>query len=405
MPIDREVAVTGIGVVSACGYEVGEFWTNLRDGRSGIGPLTIVPTERLNCRFAAQVLSFSAEQNLGPRQGQTMDRFAQFAVAAARAALTDSGLDLTAEDADRIPVIVGTGVGGLNTLDDAFLALYGRDAARLHPLTIPRLMVNAAASHISMDLGLRGEAYAVASACASSTHAIGQAFRAIVSNGADIAITGGTEACLTVGTIKAWEAMRVMSDEPCRPFSRDRSGMTLGEGAAILVLEEYGRAKARNAPIYARISGYGASADAADLVAPSAEGPARAMRLALESGGLSPDAVDYVNAHGTGTMVNDLNEARAIREVLGGQADRVMVSSSKAVLGHCLGSAGALEAAATALALHHQTVPPTANHTQPDNQIPLDVVPNVARESRLRVALSNSFAFGGLNAVLAFEAA
>lgn len=396
--------MTGIGVVSPVGSSLAEFWTNLVEGRSGIGPLTLTPTDRLSCKFAAEVRDFDPAAHFDRKRLSTLDRFSQLTVVAARAALLDSGLDLDREARDRIPVLIGTAAGGSHTLDENFLSLYGRNAARLPPLAIPRGMFNAAVSQVSMDLGLQGEAYAIASACASGTHAIGQALRAVRSGDADIAITGGGEACLTVGIIKAWEGLRVMGDEPCRPFSAGRTGMTLGEGAAILVIEEEGRARRRGARIYGRLSGFGASADAGDLVAPSVEGPARAIRLALAKARLGSDEIDYVNAHGTGTAVNDVVEARAIHEALGSRAKDVPVSSSKAVLGHGLGVAGALEAAATLLAIHHGVVPPTANWIGADPEIQLDVVPNEARMQKIRAALSNSFAFGGLNAVIAFTA-
>jgi nodulation protein E len=261
-------------------------------------------------------------------------------------------------------------------------------------------MVNAAASHVSIDLGLRGPTWTVATACASGAHAIGQAFHMVRSGQAPMAIAGGTDACLTVGTIKAWEALRALSTDTCRPFSRNRSGLVLGEGAAMFVLEPRDRALARGARIYAEVLGFGMSADAVDITAADADGAARAMRAALRDARATPDDVDYVNAHGTGTILNDRTESEALKKVFGTYAARLPVSSSKAVLGHGMGAAGALEFAATALALQTQTIPPTANFEEPDPACDLDCVPNVARSSRIRVAMSNSFAFGGLNAVL-----
>lgn len=396
----QKVAITGIGVVSPAGSDIDTFWQRIVTGRTAIGPITNIPTERLSCRVAAEVKDFVADDHFG-RRSLGMDRFAQFAVVAARSAIADAGLGKVDFDKQNVPVVLGTGVGGLNTLDDGFQELYGKNATRLHPLTIPRLMVNAAASHVSMDLGLRGEVYAIASACASGTHAIGRAFRLVRSGEEDIVITGGTEACLTVGTLKGWEALRVMSSDMCRPFSANRNGMILGEGAAILVLESEQRARQRGASIYAMIEGYGATADAGDLTSPSVEGTSRAMMLALQDAGLSPSDIDYVNAHGTGTLLNDATETAAIRFAFGSAADRLLVSSSKAVLGHGLGVAGAWEAVITALALHNGVAPPTAGWESSDPQCDLDCVPNTAREVPLRAALSNSFAFGGLNAVLA----
>jgi nodulation protein E len=275
----------------------------------------------------------------------------------------------------------------------------------VHPLTVPRSMLNAATSQISMDLGLKGPAYSIATACASGTHAIGLAFQTVASGQASIAIAGGSEACLTVGSIKAWEALRVLSSDTCRPFSRNRSGLVLGEGAAMLVLERREAAMARGATIYAEVLGFGMSADAADLLSPDATGAVRAMRAALTSARADPSAIDYVNAHGTGTAANDVTETRALRAVFNTHADSLAVSSSKAVLGHSLGGAGALEAAATILALHTQTAPPTANFQEVDPDCDLDYVPNTARSIPIRAAMSNSFAFGGLNAVLVFGGA
>jgi len=394
------VAITGIGVVSPVGSNLEAYWQALAEGRSGIGPITTIPTERLNTRIAAEVKNHAAERNFDVRVVPLLDRFAQFAVIAARHAVADAGLIFSEELAQTTATIVGTGVGGQNTLDDGYFRLYGQNAARLHPFTIPRLMVNAGASHISMDLGLRGPTFAVASACASGTHAIGVALDMIRCGRAAVALAGGAEACLTVGTIKGWEALRVLSADTCRPFSRTRSGLVLGEGAAILVLEPLDRAIARDARVYAELRGFGMSADAADIIAPNAAGSARAMRAALEDARIAEDSIDYINAHGTGTMLNDATETGAIRAVFGTHADRLAISSSKAVLGHGLGAAGALEAAATALAIQHRVMPPTANFEEPDPACNLDVIPNVARERHIRYAMSNSFAFGGLNAVL-----
>jgi nodulation protein E len=396
----NRIAITGIGVVSPVGNNLEEYWQALVEGRSGIGPITSIPTERLNIRIAAEVKNHVPEQNFDARIVPLLDRFAQFAVIAARHAVSDAGLIFGEELAQATATIVGTGVGGQNTLDDGYFRLYGQNAARLHPFTIPRLMVNAGASHISMDLGLRGPTFAVASACASGTHAIGVAFDMIRSGRAAVALAGGAEACLTVGTLKGWEALRVLSADTCRPFSRTRSGLVLGEGAAILVLELLDRAIARNARIYAELRGFGMSADAADIIAPNAEGSARAIRAALDDARIAEDSIDYINAHGTGTMLNDATETQAIRAVFGAHADRLAISSSKAVLGHGLGAAGALEAAATALAIQRRVMPPTANFEESDPACDLDVIPNIAREQRIRCAVSNSFAFGGLNAVL-----
>jgi nodulation protein E len=396
----NRVVVTGIGVVSPVGSTREDFWSGLVDARSGIGPITRIPTDRLNVGIAAEVRDFDPAQHFDSKRLGMMDRFSQFAVVAARAAVKDAQLDITEEIALTAATIVGNGAGGMNTLDDAFLRIYGQNIPRTHPLTIPRLMANAPSSLISMDLGLKGPTFTIASACASGTHAIGQAFQMVRTGQSQVALAGGSEACITVGTMKAWEALRVLSADTCRPFSRNRSGLVLGEGAAIFVLEPRERATARGAPIYGEIKGFGMSADAGDITAIDPNGAARAISAALNDAKINPDEMDYVNAHGTATLLNDKGETVALRKAFGDSAANLAVSSSKAVLGHSLGAAGALEFAATALALHHQVIPPTANFQEPDPDCDLDYVPNTARNAPLELAMSSSFAFGGLNAVL-----
>lgn len=397
----NRVVITGIGIVSPIGHTHAAFWSALVDGRSGIGPITTIPTERLNTRIAAEVRDFDPAQHFDPKRVGLLDRFAQFAVVAARAAVKDAQLTLTEEIALQAATIVGNGAGGVITMDESYLRLYGQNAPRAHPLSIPRLMANAACSQISMDLGLKGPTFTTVSACASSTHAIGQAFQMVRTGQAPVALAGGTEACLVLGTFKGWEALRVLSADTCRPFSKNRSGLVLGEGAAMFVLETRDSASARGAPIYAELLGFGMSADANDITALDPEGAARAIRAAMADAKLNPDDIDYVNAHGTGTLLNDKGETAALHRAFGDYADQLAVSSSKAVLGHSLGAAGALELAATALALHHQTIPPTANFEEPDPDCDLDYVPNTARNAPIQNAISSSFAFGGLNAVLA----
>jgi nodulation protein E len=396
----NRVVITGIGVVSPIGSTLDKFWSALVEGRSGIGPISVAPTERLTARIAAQVLDFDPSQHFEAKRLGVIDRFSQFAVVAARAAVRDAQLEITEELALETATLVGNAAGGQNSVDESYLKLYGQNSPRVHPLTIPRWMVNAAVSQVSMNLGVKGPAYTIASACSSGTHAIGQAFLMVQAGQVPVAVAGGTEACLTVGTIKCWEALRVLSSDTCRPFSKTRSGLVLGEGAAMLVLETRERAQARGAAIYAEILGFGMGADAVDITAIDPEGAARAIRAALMSAKVNPEDIDYVNAHGTGTDLNDRVETLALRKAFGASADRLAISSSKAVLGHSLGAAGALELAATALALHKQTIPPTANYEEPDPDCNLDFVPNVARDAPIRHAMSNSFAFGGLNAVL-----
>jgi nodulation protein E len=406
-PASRRVAITGMGAISPLGVGAEALWQGLREGRSAIGPLHHPDAERLRVKVAAQVPdSFDPAANIDERTLPMLDRTSEFALHAAREAVAQSGLDFRQGQLGlRTAVIVGTGVGGETTQDEQSRRLYGENAARAHPLTIVRLMTNASASHISIAWGLRGPTFAVASACASANHAIIQAAQMIRWGLADVAITGGTEACLTYGALKAWEAMRVLADDTCRPFSINRRGLVLGEGAGIFVLESMEHAHARGATILAELAGSGMTADATDIVMPSADGAAAAMRQALDDAGLAPQDVDYVNAHGTGTQANDVTESRAIRLAFGAHAERLAVSSTKSMHGHALGASGALELVAVIGALRDSVVPPTANLDQVDPACDLDYVPNVGRPMPVRAALSNSFAFGGLNAVLALKRA
>ncbi|WP_199084472.1 beta-ketoacyl-[acyl-carrier-protein] synthase family protein [Bosea sp. ASV33] len=398
----RRIAVTGLGAVSPAGLTMAATWQRVLAGESAIGPLVLPRTDSPPCPIAAQVQDFDANAHFTPKQLGALDRIAQFAVVAAREAVADAGFERGDPALAQADVIIGVGVGGMNTVDDSFHRIYAEQARGVHPLTVPKLMANASASQISMDLGLHGNTFAVASACASGTHALGLAFRSILHGDCDVALAGGAEACITHGTLVAWNALRILSRDTCRPFSRNRSGLVLGEGSAILVLEEWERAVARGARIYAELVGFAANADAGDLTSPDQHGAEMAMQRAMASAGIAPEDVDYVNAHGTGTLMNDAIESRAIRAVFPA-ASLPLVSSTKGVLGHSLGAAGAFEALVTTLSLHHQIVPPTANCTEPDEECGLDVVPGGPRPVSVRHALSNSFAFGGLNAVLAFR--
>ncbi len=400
----RRVAVTGLGVISAIGGDTRQFLDSLQAGRSGIRPLQAVDSALLRFKNGAEVAGFDPLASFDPKQTDLLDRFAQFAAVAAREAVRDSGLEWTAAAKERTAVVTGCCVGGQATEDAAFVDLYRHNKPRVNPMSIPRIMANAGASFVSMDMGFTGPVFTVSTACASANHAIGQAFLMVRSGMVDAALTGGSEAIFSYGFLKAWEAMRVVSPDTCRPFSRDRQGLILGEGGAMLVLEEMDEARARGARIYAELAGFGMSADAHHITQPTWEGPAAAMRAALESASLAPADVGYINAHGTGTLANDATETKAIRAVFGESADRLVVSSTKSMHGHALGAAGAIEAAACALSLHHGFVPPTANYTAPDPACDLDVAPNEARQLRVGAALSNAFAFGGLNAVLAFRA-
>jgi nodulation protein E len=399
----NRVVVTGLGTVSPVGQSTAAYWAALAAGRTGFGPPTIFDATRLNTKSVAEVNDFVAADHFDVRQIGFLDRVSQFAVVAAREAIGQSGLSFRNGLGARTAAIIGSGIGGQTTQDDNFKRIYADNAVRVHPLIIPRTMPNAPASQISMFFGIKGPTYAVSTACASATHSIGQAFHLVRAGAVACAVAGGAEAQLTTGTVKAWEAMRILAPDTCRPFSRDRKGMMLGEGAAILVLEPLDDATARGADILGEIVGFGMSADAGDLTAPDPDGMVRAMTAALADAALAPDAIDYVNAHGTGTTANDSTETTALHATFGAHARRLAISSTKSMVGHALGAAGALEAVATLMALREGVVPPTMNYLGPDPACDLDYVPNEARRRPLRAALSNSFAFGGLNAVLAFR--
>jgi len=401
----RRVVVTGLGIISPLGLNVAETWASLKEGRSAIGPIEGVDRSSVRFQNGAQVRGYDPLRHFEGGKDAYMDRFAQFSVVAAREALRDSAMELTQQLRENTAIICGSAVGGQGTLEVGFEDLYVAGRGRVHPLTIPKTMVNAGASQIAMDLKLSGPTYTVSTACSSANHAIGQAFQLVRSGVAEIAVAGGSEAPFTIGLLKAWEAMRVIAPDTCRPFSKDRRGMILGEGGAMLILEPLDAAKARGARIYAEICGSGMTADAHHLTQPTVDGPSRAMRAALRDANLKPEEVGYINAHGTGTPGNDPTETRAIHEVFGAHAAKLAISSTKSLHGHALGAAGALEAVATVLALHHGILPPTANYNERDPECDLDYIPNEPRPARVRAALSNSFAFGGLNAVIAFRAA
>lgn len=399
----NRVVITGAGCISALGTDLAATWMGMREGRSAIATLEGLPLERLRVTIGAQVRGFDPARHFHEKKLPLYDRFTQFALVAAREAVKQSGVALNGELARRCAVIVATGIGGQSTQDDGFQRLYGEKADRLAPLTVPRAMPSAATSHVSMEFGLRGPSFGVTSACASSNHALAIAFDMIRLGRAPLALAGGAEACMTLGTIKGWEALRVMSPDGCRPFCYDRRGMVLGEGAGMFMLEPLDAARARGAPLLAELVGAGMSADAGDIVAPSIDGAATAISGALADAGLAPEQIGYINAHGTATPANDPAETKAIRQVFGRHADRLAVSSTKAVHGHALGAAGAIELVAVLGALREGVLPPTAGFTQADPECDLDYVPNQAREVAIEVALSNSFAFGGLNCVLALK--
>ncbi|MDU8911568.1 beta-ketoacyl-[acyl-carrier-protein] synthase family protein [Aestuariicoccus sp. MJ-SS9] len=399
----KRVVITGAGTINALGHDVPQTLEAMREGRCGIGPLVFRDVERLAIRIGGQVRGFEAEQVFNRQQLSLYDRFTQFTLIAAREAMAQSGLTFGGELATRSGVVLGTSGGGLTTQDENYRAVYEEGKNRVHPFVVPKLMNNAATSHVSMEFNLKGPSFTVATACASSNHAMGQAFHMIRSGMCDVMITGGSESMLCFGGVKAWEGLRVMSKDACRPFSATRSGMVQGEGAGVFVFEEMNHARARGAEILAEVVGFAMTSDAADIVMPSKQGAARAMQGALADARLPREEVGYINAHGTGTAANDKTECAAVADVFGTHADRLMISSTKSMHGHLIGGTGAVELLACIMALRDGVIAPTIGYEEPDPECALDVVPNEAREARVEAAVSNAFAFGGLNAVLALR--
>lgn len=396
------VVITGLGSVSALGLNTDQFWSSVKEGRSGISSLTGFDDAGLKVNLGAQVRAFDPTVQFFSKDLPLLDRYSQFALMACREAIDQAGLD--AVSLRGAAAVIGTGCGGKETDEATYDHLYRQQKSRVHPFTIPKGMPSAAASQVSMQLSIAGPVFTVASACSSANHAIAQAALLIRAGVVDVAIAGGTDAPFTYGLLKAWEALRVVSSDNCRPFSADRSGLVLGEGAGMVVLESERHAKGRGASILVRLAGSGMSADAGHITDPSAEGAARAIQAALKDAGLNSQDVDYVNAHGTGTLANDRAETEALHRVFGPHARSLMVSSTKSMHGHALGASAGLEFVATVLALCEGVIPPTINFTRPGEGCDLDYVPNTAREKEIHVAISNSFAFGGLNAVQVLQA-
>ncbi len=403
----RRVVITGMGAICALGHNAREVWAGIREGRSAIAPLTGFEDQTdLRVRVAAQVRDYDPARHFDPKKLILLDRVSQFSIIAAREAVAQAGLKFRERDLSaRTACVIGTGTGGEQTNDECSKRLYGEGNPRMHPLSIVRRMMSAPASQVSIEFGITGPTFVTSSACASANHALASAFALVRSGLCDVALAGGTEACITLGVLRAWEAMRVLADDTCRPFCKQRRGLVLAEGAGMYVLEDFDHARARGAEILAEFAGAGMSADAGDIVLPSADGAASAMQAALNDAKLNPCDIDYINAHGTATPANDPTETRAIRKVFGEHSNSLAVSSTKSVHGHALGAAGALELLAAIQALRDQVVPPTANFIDPDPECDLDYVPNTPREREIRAALSNAFAFGGLNAVVALKRA
>ncbi len=407
-PEPRRVVITGMGVVTALGDHLDRFWSSLCDGRSGVGPLTLFDTTEFKVHFGGQVRDWDPVSRFGVKETRHLDRFAQFALAGAIAAVDDSGIDFSAYPPHSCGVVIGSGIGGLNEFEAQHTVMMQKGPSRISPFTIPKLMVNAASGQVSIRWGLKGPNSAVATACASAANAIGDAFKMIQNGWADVMVTGGSEAAITHMGLGGFASMRALStrnDDPeraSRPFDRDRDGFILAEGAGILVIEAEEVARARGARIYAEVLGYGMSADGSHITAPDEEGrgAARAMKLCLDDAGLPPDKVGYINAHGTSTGLGDLAETKAMKAVFGPHASRLMVSSTKSQLGHLLGASGGVELIISAMAIQRGVLPPTINLDHPDEGCDLDYIPHTAREVRVDHVMSNSFGFGGHNASL-----
>ena len=402
----RRVVITGLGVFASAGKDADSFFSNLIHARSAVRRIQQFDPSQLGVQIGAEIADYTPTDYFPVKRLDLLDRFSQYGLIAAREAMTSAGVEVRDEERPRFGVVTGSGMGGIQTFDGECVNLYAKHATRLHPFTIPKMMHNAITSQICMEYGAQGPAFSTSTACSSAGHAIGEAFHLIKYGIADLALAGGSDAPLTYSMIRCWESVRVLAagngdpKSACRPFSADREGFVMGEGAAMLLLEELEHAKQRGAKIYAEIAGFGMTSDAAHITQPSVDGPVRAMRMALDEAETNPDAVDYINAHGTGTRLNDVTETEAVKRVFQEHAKELAISSTKSMHGHVMGATGAVELVATVLALERGVVPPTANYTQADPECDLDYVPNQAREMPVRVAMSNSFAFGGLNAVL-----
>ena len=399
----KRVVITGAGTINALGLNVPDTFAAMKNGTCGIGQLEFRDVERLSIQIGGQVKNFPPPERYNRQQLSLYDRFTQFTLDAAGQAIAQSGLVFSGELSAKAGVVLGTAGGGVSTWDDNYRAVYEEGKNRVHPFVVPKLMNNAAASHVSMEYNLKGPSFTVSTACASSNHAMAQAFAMVRSGMAPAMVTGGSESMLCFGGVKAWEGLRVMSRDACRPFSANRNGMVQGEGAGIFVFEDYDHARARGADILCEVAGFAMTSDASDIVMPSKAGAARAMQGALQDARINADEVGYINAHGTGTAANDKTECAAVADVFGPHADRLMISSTKSMHGHLIGGTGAVELLACIMALRDGVIAPTIGYQEPDPECALDVVPNEARDAEVSVVLSNAFAFGGLNAVIALR--
>jgi nodulation protein E len=398
----RRVAITGMGVVSPIGTGKEKFWPAIKRGECGVGPIQGFPMQDLYITIGGEVRDFDPKVHCKSKGVSLADRYSQYAAAAADEAIRQSGLEVPFKNGERAASIIGSGAGGLSTMDKAYEDIFVHKKKATHPLTLLRIIGSSAAAHVSIDNGIKGPVFGTVSACSTATHAIGLAFQLIRGGAVDVAVAGAGEAAITYGAMRAWQAMRVLSPEGCFPFAKRRNGTVLGEGAGILVLEDLEHARARGATVLAELCGFGMTSDASDMVNPDVEGPTRAMQIALADAGLSPRSIDYLNAHGTATAANDINETRAIKAVFGEHANRLPISSTKSMHGHCLGAGGGIEAVVCIQAMREGFVPATIGFDEPGAGCDLDYTPNEGRNREIGYAMSNSFAFGGLNAVLIF---
>ena len=398
----RRVVVTGMGAVTPIGLDVTEMWASMRAGRCGVKPIENWPLDDLYIKIAGEIRDFDPAKHVKSRKIQYGDRYSWFAGRAADEAWAQSGLANPYPEPYRAASIVGSGAGGFSTIETAYSDLFVHHKKATNPLTLLRIIGSSASAHIGIEYGIKGPTFATCSACSTATHAIGIGLDYIRNGVVDVAVTGASEAVLTYGSMRVWQAMRVLSPDGCFPFSKKRNGTVLGEGAGVLVLEEYEHAKARGANILAEVLGYGMSSDSKDMVNPDLDGPRSAMQMAIDDAGIAASKVDYLNAHGTATTLNDANETNAIKSVFGDHAQKLAVSSTKSMTGHLLGAGGAVEAIACIKAIEDSYAPPTINLAESDPKCDLDYVPNEGRSMPIKYAMSNSFAFGGLNAVLLF---
>jgi 3-oxoacyl-[acyl-carrier-protein] synthase II len=409
----RRVVVTGLGCISPVGNTVADAWANLLAGKSGIANITRFDASGINCHFAGEVKDLDLDQYIPPKEARAMDKFIHYGIAAAVQAVQDSGLAtgeaLSEEEATRIGVVIGSGIGGLPLIESMHDEMLAKGARRISPFFVPASIINMISGHVSMRYGFKGPNLAVVTACTTGLHSIGEAGRHIEYGDADVMIAGGSEGCMSplgVGGFASMRALSTRNDDPAtasRPWDRDRDGFVLGEGAGVLVLEEYEHAKKRGAKIYAELGGYGLSADAGHMTAPNMDGPRRAMLSAMRNAGVNADQIDYLNAHGTSTPLGDINETNAIKAALGDHAKKTVVNSTKSMTGHLLGGAGGIESVFTALAIYHQKSPPTINIFNQDPECDLDYCANTARDMKIDVALKNNFGFGGTNGALVFK--